>query len=115
MSLPHDPFGRSATPAGFTREDRVKLIAEAAEALLADRLPHPVARFFLGGALAAWLREGGRLGALERDFLRVTGKERSRLTPARLLARCARTATSDADIDNMAPSLDGANEHDPDD
>lgn len=115
MSLPHDPFGRSATPAGFTREDRVKLIAEAAEALLADRLPHPVARFFLGAALAAWLREGGRLGALERDFLRVTGKERSRLTPARLLARCARTATADDAGGTVSTSLYGEPEHDPDD
>lgn len=71
------------------------MVAQAAEALLAGRLPDAPARLFLGGALQAWLREGGRCGALERDYLRVTQRERSRLTPQRLFARCARTATGD--------------------
>jgi hypothetical protein len=96
--LPADLFGRSRLPADFSREGRVRLIAEAAAALLDGRLPDAPARLFLGGALQAWLREGGRCGALERDYLRVTQRERSRLTPQRLFARCARTAT-DADDD----------------
>ncbi|MCL4182155.1 MAG: hypothetical protein KJ011_01755 [Burkholderiaceae bacterium] len=88
----------------FSREDRVRLIAEAAEALLDGRLPRPAARLFVGGALQAWLREGGRCGALERDFLKVTQRQRSRLSPQRLYARCARTATDDAAADTVEAS-----------
>lgn len=91
----HDPFGRSRLPADFSREGRVRMLGEAAEALLAGRLPDASARLFLAGALQAWLAQGGRCGSLERDYLRVTQRERSRLTPQRLFARCARTATSD--------------------
>jgi hypothetical protein len=65
-------------PAGFTREDRVRLIGEAAEALLAGRMPEPAARVFLAGALVAWLENSGDLA---RDFLRVT-KPKSHRTPA---------------------------------
>lgn len=93
----HDPFGRSQMPAGFSRADRVKLIAEAAAALLDGRLPEPAARLFVAGALDAWLRQGSRCGSLERDFLKVTQRERSTLTPQRLYARecSARRATTD--------------------
>ena len=112
--LPLDPFGRSAIPAGFTREDRVRLLAEAAEALLAGRLPDPAARLFLGGALQSWLRDGGRLGALERDHLRVAAPHRSTMTAARLYARCSNgRATGDFDVDNMGPSLDGVPDDEP--
>lgn len=96
-----DLFGRSALPADLSRSDRVKLVAEAADALLRGELPSAAARMFVGGALSAWLRDGGRVGSLERDFLRVTQGERSRLTPQRLLARCARTTTSDIDASTM--------------
>lgn len=65
----------------------MRLLGEAAEALLAGKLPSAEARLFLAGALSAWLREGGRLGALERDFLRVAAPHRSTHTPARLWAR----------------------------
>lgn len=75
----------------------MRLLAEAADALLAGRLPDASARLFLAGALSAWLREGGRCGSLERDYLRVTQRERSTMTPQRLLARVsARRATDDA-------------------
>lgn len=105
MTLPADPFGRSALPAGFSREGRVRLIAEAAEALLDGRLPSAPARLFVAGALQAWLREGGRCGALEKDYLRVTQRERSRLTPQRLYARCcASTATDQDDSGSMEAS-----------
>lgn len=94
----HDPFGRSQMPAGFTRADRVRLIAEAAAALLDGRLPEPAARLFVAGALDAWLREGGRIGALERDYFRVAAPARSTHTPARLYARhCSDARTTPGD------------------
>ena len=97
MTLPLDPFGRSAMPSGFTREDRVRLIHQAAEALLAGRLPDPAARLFLAGALRAWLENGGRIGELERTYLRVAAPRRSTMTPSRVWARdCStRRATDD--------------------
>lgn len=101
--LPADPFGRSRLPGDFTREGRVRLIAEAARALLDGRLPSAEARLFLAGAIAAWLEAGGRCGSLERDYLRVTGRPRSRLTPQRLLARCERTATDDDEPGTVEP------------
>lgn len=85
----------------------MKLIASAAEALLAGRLPDPAARLFLAGALQAWLTQGGRCGSLERDFLRVTQRERSTLTPQRLFARSARRATADDEGGTVVASLDG--------
>lgn len=107
--LPADPFGRSRLPAGFDRASRVRLIAEAAEALLAGQLPHPAARLFLAGALVAWLRDGGRIGALERDYLKVAAPRRSTATPARLWQReCStRRATHDQDGGNLSASIDG--------
>ena len=93
--LPADPFGRSHLPPAFDRAARVRLIDELARALLEGREPSAAARLFVAGALSAWLRDGGRCGSLERDFLRVTQRERSKLTPQRLLARCASTATDD--------------------
>lgn len=92
----------------------MRLVAEAAEALLAGRLPDPAARLFLGGALAAWLRDGGRLGALERDFLRVAAPRRSTMTPSRVWASTCR-ATADDEGGTVVASTTGASEHDPDD
>jgi hypothetical protein len=102
----HDPFGRSALPPDFSREHRIQLIGEAAQALLQGRLPSPAARLFIGGALDAWLQQGGRLGALERDFLKVSAPARSTLTPARVHARIcsARRATGDGEEATMDPS-----------
>jgi len=68
-SLPADPFGRSRLPATFDRAGRVALLAECAEALLRGELPRAEARLFLASALRGWLRNGGRLGALERDTI----------------------------------------------
>lgn len=72
------------------------MIDAVAEALLAGDMPEPAARVFVAGALQAWLREGGRCGSLERDFLKVTQRERSTMTPQRLYARecSARRATA---------------------
>ena len=85
--LPPDPFGRSRLPPAFDRADRVRLLAEVAEALLAGRLPSRASALFVGGALLAWLAQGGRTGALERDFFKVAAPRRSTLTAARLWAR----------------------------
>jgi len=114
MPLPHDPFNRSRLPVGFDRADRVRLIAEAAEALLEGRMPDPAARLFLGGALRAWLTDGGRVGDLERRYLKVTQRERSTLTPQRLFARSARTATPDGELGTMSETL-GEQDDDSDD
>jgi hypothetical protein len=65
-------------PATFDRAGRVRLIGEAAQALLAGRVPSLEASMFLGGALAAWLETGGDLA---RDYLRVV-KAKSHHTPA---------------------------------
>lgn len=91
MSQRHDPFGRSALPPTFSREDRVRLLREVADALIAGRAPGRAAALFVGGALDAWLRGGGGLGALERDHLRVTPPRGSHRTPA-AVARAAAQA-----------------------
>jgi hypothetical protein len=105
MSLLHDPFGRAGIPRDFDRAGRVRLIAEVAAALLDGRDPGRVAALFVGGALEAWLQEGGRVGDLERVFLKVAAPERSRLTPGRLWERecCAATATGTEERRTMDP------------
>ena len=62
----NDPFGRSRLPGDFTREGRVKLLAEAFASLLAGELPHPEARMFLASAGMAWLQRGGSRTARRR-------------------------------------------------
>lgn len=101
-------------PAGFSRADRVRLIGDCARALMRGELPGDAARLFVAGALIAWLEAGGRCGSLERDFLKVTQRERSRVTPQRLYARCARTATPEDDLGTM-PETSGGQDNDSDD
>src|SRR5690349_11614652 len=82
--VPADPFGRpSAAPLDVTREGRVYLLAEAARALLAGRRPPPAAALFLGGAIGAWLAQGGDL---DKDFLRVRAPRGSHRRPDRIAA-----------------------------
>jgi hypothetical protein len=103
VSLPPDPFNRIALPADFSRAGRVQLLGEAAQDLMSGRLPSPAARLFLAGALQAWLEHGGRVGELERVYLRTSSPERSRLTAPELWRRsCARTATSAESDGTMA-------------
>ncbi len=97
--MPHDPFGRSALPPTFDREGRVRLIAEAAQALIAGALPAAPARLFVAGALLAWLRDGGRVGALERDYLKVAAPRSSKHTASELWRRCSSRGTT-GDDDN---------------
>jgi hypothetical protein len=63
--------------AALEREGRVRLIGEAAHMLIKTGTP---AGLFAGGALLAWLENGGHL---ERDFLMVV-KAQSRHTAAYL-------------------------------
>lgn len=68
-------MGGDRTPAALTREGRVKLLAEAFQALLDGRPPSREAALFLGGAGMAWLTNGGDLA---RDFLRVVAPQSKR-------------------------------------
>src|SRR5262245_10889793 len=61
------------------RADRIRLLGEAAQALLEGRMPDRPAALFLGGAIESWLREGGDL---ERAYFRVRGPRGSRRTPS---------------------------------
>ena len=79
-----DPFSRSAMPRDFTREDRVRLLAEAFDALLRGEMPSDEARVFLAGGGIAWL--AGR-GDLERECWRVSAPAGSHRTPAAVWAR----------------------------
>ena len=119
MSLPADPFGRSRPPPGFTREDRVRWIHEVAAALLAGLALAPrAAALFVGGALDGWLREGRRVGDLERCFLKTAQKERSHLS-AQVLSRRLRVATTTAPTNSETIRSDepgeGTDETDDDD
>ncbi|MDT3678063.1 MAG: hypothetical protein ROZ64_04415 [Burkholderiaceae bacterium] len=89
MNFANDPFGRAQLPTGFTREHRVRLLREIADALIAGRRASRAAELFVGGALDAWLTEGGGLGSLERDYLRTTPPRGCRLTAAEVLRRDA--------------------------
>jgi hypothetical protein len=75
-----DPFGRtSRPPADLERADRVRLVGQAAQALLRGELPEPAARLFVAGAVLAWLNGDGR--DLVRDYLRLRAPNGSRATP----------------------------------
>ena len=73
MLSPHDPFAIARSPASLERQERVALLLAAADALLRGDAPDRAAALFLGGALRAWLTEGGNL---ERDFLHVKAPRR---------------------------------------
>lgn len=93
-----DPFARARLPADFSRQDRVRLLAEVAQALLDGREPSRAAALFVGGAVSAWLAQGGRIGALERDFLRVAAPRSSRHTASELWRReCSSRGTTAGD------------------
>lgn len=76
-----DPFNRSRLPADFDRAGRVRLLGEAAQALLAGEMPSDQARVFLAGGLLAWLETGGHL---TRDFWKTCGAQGSRHTESHL-------------------------------
>ena len=72
------PWLLPQAPASSTREGRVRLIGEAAEALLSGEMPSREAALFVGGALLAYLRNGGDL---LRDYFQII-KPSSRRTPS---------------------------------
>ena len=77
-----DPFGRSRLPVDrLDRVERVRLLQEAADALLEGSPVPRDAALFLGGGIAAWLAEGG---SLDRDYLRVRAPQGSHDTPKQL-------------------------------
>ena len=112
--IPADPFGRSRLPATFDRAGRVALLAECAEALLRGELPRAEARLFLASALRGWLRNGGRLGALERDFLQVSAPRRSTHTASVLWHRmCDDGSTCRATADEPGATMTPEHEQEP--
>ncbi len=84
MSLPLDPFGRSRLPADADRRERVRRLLEVARALVEGREPDRAAALFVGAALEAYLRRGGKL---ERDYLRITPPRGSNLTAQEVARR----------------------------
>ena len=63
------------------------LLDEFRRRVLAGETPSRECLIFIASAIDGYLQSGGALGALERDFLRVTPQKGSRLTPAKLLRR----------------------------
>lgn len=70
-------MGGGELPATATREGRVQLLAEAADALVAGRTPSRESALFLAAGVLSWLEHGGDLA---RDFWRVT-RPKSHHTP----------------------------------
>lgn len=93
MTHEHDAFGRTRLPRSSDRRGRVGLVLEVVDELLAS--PTTEARVFVASAFLGWLRNGG---SLERDWLRVTGRPGSHLTPA-ALAAAAREERQAGDAD----------------
>lgn len=96
-----DAFGRPlVAPAALTREDRVELLRQAAQALAAGTAPPRYVARYLAEALQAWLREGGDLerrlgvrpprGSRKRPEVLTRQAERDRL-----IVRFAAQAGSD--------------------
>lgn len=100
MALPPDPFGRARLPHDFSREDRVRLLGEAARDLLAGESPEPAALVFLAGGLTAWLDRGGDL---LRDYWKVKAPPGSHRTPSQLWAS-SRGATAPAEPETITAS-----------
>ena len=67
---------------GITREERVRMVGEVAQALQDGRAPAAAAAAFVGAALASWLAQGG---SLESRYLRVAMRGSHR-TPQRIWA-----------------------------
>lgn len=100
--LPPDPFGRSSLPAEHQeeldrrqaaldrlegREERMQMLIDFTDALMAGRMPSREVRLFVAGSFDAWLENGGHL---TRDFLRVDAVRGSQETP-RVIARRLRS------------------------
>lgn len=105
----NDPFGRSRMPRTLTREGRVELVGEVAEALRDGRMPDPEGAMFVGAALLAWLEADG--GDLGRHFLRVCSPRGSRHTPAFIWQRIRNKPSSSMNDTRRATEHDCAVDH----
>jgi hypothetical protein len=102
--LLHDPFGRCkpGLVADFSREDRVRLLGEFFEAVLAGVEPNKGAMMFVASGLAAWLERGG---SLTRDYWEVAGPQGCTLTESILYRRMkAGAGSSKRAQEKSAPS-----------
>jgi hypothetical protein len=81
MMNAHDPFCRCKPGllADFSREDRVRLLGEFAEAVMCGQAPSKEVAMFVASGLAAWLDRGG---SLTRDYWRVAGPQGCTITEA---------------------------------
>jgi hypothetical protein len=82
----HDPFRqcRPGLVADFSREDRVRLLGDFADAVMRGEAPRKEVAMFVASGLAAWLDRGG---SLTRDYFRVCGVQGCTLTPSILWRR----------------------------
>ncbi len=95
-------WASSQLPATFSRADRVRLLGQFAVDALAGREPSRESLLFLGGALQAWLSQGG---SLERDYLKVTGLPGSHQTAAAIWSEVSSGgAQDDEDPDTVESS-----------
>jgi hypothetical protein len=111
--LLHDPFGRCkpGVVADFSREDRVRLLGEFSEAVLAGVEPSKGSMMFVAAGIASWLTIGG---GLTRDFWKVSGPQGCTVTEAILWRRMrdGAGASSKRQQDGAVPSkLDSLNQN----
>jgi hypothetical protein len=103
-------LGGSSLPEGFSREDRVRLIGDAAKALLDGRMPSREAALFLGAGLWSWLHESGNPSALVRDYWRIGAPNGSHHTP-RLLWASFKGAQGESEDGSMPASFNDGEQH----
>lgn len=76
-----DIFGRASLPAALDRKQRVALLKQFSDAVLANETPPAAAAMFVASAIAAFLAQGGDLCA---DFLQIKAPQGCHDTPQRL-------------------------------
>ena len=97
--------GGSRTPAGLSREDRVRLLGEFSDAVLAGRTPSRESSMFVCAGISAWLSGGG---SLEGDYWRVKAPAGSHHTAPHIWQvmrdkASSRGATGARDADTLVP------------
>jgi hypothetical protein len=100
----------ASLPAEFDREHRVRLIGDAAKALLDGRMPSREAALFLASGLWAWLNESGVPAALVRDYWRIGAPNGSHFTPRLLWASLK--GAQDEENEGMLPASSEDGEED---
>jgi hypothetical protein len=109
----HDPFAlcKPGLVADFSRENRVQLLGQFAEAVLAGVEPSKGSMMFVASGLAAWLSGSG--GNLIRDHWRVAGPQGCTVTESILWRRMKAGAASSlrAQQDAEAATLEAFNQN----